>query len=82
MNNSTMCIGTRGSKLALFQAELVKSQIEPLFPNILVEIIVIKTKGDKILDTALSKIGDKGLFTKEIENALLDNSIDIAVHII
>lgn len=73
-------IGTRGSQLALYQAYKVKDNIENLFPEIKVEIIIIKTKGDKILDVALSKIGDKGLFTKEIENALLDNSVDIAVH--
>ena len=80
MKNSTIRIGTRGSKLALYQAERVKTEIVKLFPDVNVEIKIIKTKGDKILDTALSKIGDKGLFTKEIENELLDNSVDIAVH--
>ncbi len=72
-------LGTRGSNLALWQAfyvaELLKAK-----SNLEVEIVVIKTKGDKILDVALSKIGDKGLFTKEIENQLLDYEIDIAVH--
>jgi hydroxymethylbilane synthase len=73
-------IGTRGSQLALYQAKKVKATLIEQFPDLNVEIQIIKTKGDKILDVALSKIGDKGLFTKEIENALLDNSVDIAVH--
>lgn len=73
-------IGTRGSQLALYQAKKVKATLESIFPDLLVELEIIKTKGDKILDVALSKIGDKGLFTKEIENALIDGSVDIAVH--
>jgi hydroxymethylbilane synthase len=73
-------IGTRGSQLALYQANKVKFEINRLFPAVHTDIKVIQTKGDKILDVALSKIGDKGLFTKEIEIALLDGSIDIAVH--
>ncbi len=73
-------IGTRGSQLALYQANKVKATLESAFPELKVELEIIKTKGDKILDVALSKIGDKGLFTKEIENALLDGSVDIAVH--
>jgi len=73
-------IGTRGSQLALYQANKVKATLESAFPDLKVELEIIKTKGDKILDVALSKIGDKGLFTKEIENALLDGSVDIAVH--
>jgi hydroxymethylbilane synthase len=77
---NTLIIGTRGSKLALYQAERVEAEIKQFFPEIKTEIKVIQTKGDIILDVALAKIGDKGLFTKEIENALLDNSIDIAVH--
>jgi hydroxymethylbilane synthase len=80
MKSKIIRIGTRGSQLALYQAEKVKSEIDLLNLGYTVEIVVIKTKGDKILDTALSKIGDKGLFTKEIENALLDKSVDIAVH--
>ena len=78
--NQKIRIGTRGSQLALYQAEKVKATLKDQFPQMEVEIQIIKTKGDKILDVALSKIGDKGLFTKEIENALLDNSVDIAVH--
>jgi hydroxymethylbilane synthase len=73
-------IGTRGSQLALYQANKVKSELEAKFPDKKIEIEIIKTKGDKILDVALSKIGDKGLFTKEIENALIDGTVDLAVH--
>jgi hydroxymethylbilane synthase len=73
-------IGTRGSKLALWQAEWVKSELIKIFPDILIEIVIIKTKGDKILDVPLAKVGGKGLFVKEIEEALLGNRIDIAVH--
>jgi hydroxymethylbilane synthase len=80
MTRNQIKIGTRGSKLAIFQARQVKKQIELNFPQVPVEIIIIKTKGDKILDTSLSKIGDKGLFTKEIEKALLKGTIDVAVH--
>jgi hydroxymethylbilane synthase len=80
MSKNTIRIGTRGSQLALYQAERTKKELTEKLPHLSVEIEVIKTKGDKILDVALSKIGDKGLFTKEIENALLDGTVDIAVH--
>ena len=73
-------IGTRGSKLALWQANWVKSEIEKKDPSILVELEIIKTKGDKILDVPLAKVGGKGLFVKEIEEALLSGKIDLAVH--
>jgi hydroxymethylbilane synthase len=73
-------IGTRGSKLALWQADYVITQLSNIYKNIEFQKIIIKTKGDKILDTALSKIGDKGLFTKELEIALLNNEIDMAIH--
>jgi hydroxymethylbilane synthase len=76
----TIRIGTRGSQLALYQAQKVKATLENIFPELQVELKIIKTKGDKILDVALSKIGDKGLFTKEIENELVDGSVDLAVH--
>jgi len=76
----TVVIGTRGSKLALYQANRTKSKLEKYFPELNFTLEIIHTKGDKILDVALSKIGDKGLFTKEIEYALLDNHIDMAVH--
>jgi hydroxymethylbilane synthase len=73
-------LGTRGSELALWQAEHIKSLLEKRVKNIFIELKIIKTKGDEILDTPLSKIGDKGLFTKEIENKLLSEEIDLAVH--
>ena len=73
-------IGTRSSKLALWQANYVKSSLESLYPGIEINLKLIKTKGDAVLDTALSKIGDQGLFTKEIELELLSGSIDLAVH--
>ena len=73
-------IGTRRSKLALWQSEWVKMKIEEKFPDIEVELVEIVTKGDKILDVPLAKIGDKGLFTKEIEEAMLRGEVDIAVH--
>jgi porphobilinogen deaminase len=73
-------LGTRGSRLALWQAESVAEAILHFRPDIDIEIEIIKTTGDKILDVALSKIGDKGLFTREIENSLLAGSIDLAVH--
>jgi hydroxymethylbilane synthase len=75
-----LTIGTRGSALALWQAKHVASAIEDRYPRVKVELKIIKTRGDKILDTPLSKIGTKGLFTKEIEDALLDGKVDLAVH--
>jgi len=75
-----LTIGTRGSALALWQARHVASIIEKSAPSIKVELMTIKTQGDKILDAPLSKIGGKGLFTKEIEDALLDGRVDLAVH--
>lgn len=75
-----LILGTRGSELALWQANFVKKELEKRNKNLSVELKIIKTKGDKILDVALSKIGDKSLFTKEIENQLLENKIDFAVH--
>ena len=73
-------IGTRGSKLALWQAHWVQGELLKTHPTLSVEIIVIKTKGDKILDVPLAKVGGKGLFVKEIEDALLEGKIDLAVH--
>lgn len=73
-------IGTRGSQLALYQANVVVDFLRKSHPRIEVEVVTIKTTGDKILDSPLSKIGDKGLFTKEIEKALLESEIDCAVH--
>jgi hydroxymethylbilane synthase len=76
----TIRIGTRGSKLALWQAEWVKSSLSARNSGLSVELVPIKTKGDKILDVALAKVGGKGLFVKEIEEALLNGDIDLAVH--
>jgi hydroxymethylbilane synthase len=73
-------IGTRGSKLALWQANWVKSALNGKFPQRRCELTIIKTKGDKILDVPLARVGGKGLFVKEIEQALLEGRIDIAVH--
>ena len=73
-------IGSRGSELALWQANFVKRELEKKNKNVSIEIKIIKTKGDKILDVALSKIGDKSLFTKELEIELLNKRIDLAVH--
>jgi hydroxymethylbilane synthase len=78
--NAPIKIGTRGSKLALWQANWVKSALEEKFHSHPVELIIIKTQGDKILDVPLAKVGGKGLFVKEIEHALLTRRIDIAVH--
>ncbi len=76
----TLRIGTRGSKLALWQAEWVKSRLMAVHVDLTVELVPIKTSGDMILGVPLAKIGGKGLFVKEIENALLDGRVDLAVH--
>jgi len=73
-------IGTRDSQLAMWQAEWVQSQLTELYPHLNFELVSMKTKGDKILDVPLSKIGDKGLFTKELEQGLLNDELDMAVH--
>ncbi|MDO8546507.1 MAG: hydroxymethylbilane synthase [Nitrospirales bacterium] len=75
-----LVIGTRGSKLALWQAEWVHARLRQLEPGLLVSLKQIKTTGDKMLDTPLATIGGKGLFVKEIEDALLRGEIDLAVH--
>lgn len=73
-------IATRGSDLALWQANFIKDNIEKQYPNIRCDLNIIKTTGDIILDVPLAKIGGKGLFVKEIETALLEHEADIAVH--
>ena len=73
-------IGTRGSKLALTQANFVAEKIKKIMPETDIEISVIKTSGDIVQDISLLKIGGKGVFVKEIEDALLSNTIDLAVH--
>jgi len=75
-----LVIATRGSALALWQAEHVKARLAAVAPDVAVEFNVIKTSGDKILDVPLAKVGGKGLFVKEIEQALLDREADVAVH--
>ena len=80
MNLLTVRLGTRGSALALWQANWTKRQLESRCSDLHVDLIPIKTTGDKILDVPLAKIGGKGLFTKEIDEALLDGRVDLAVH--
>lgn len=76
----TIRIGSRKSQLALVQTYWVKEQLQKSFPNITFEVHTMSTQGDKILDVALAKIGDKGLFTKELELGMLNGEIDFAVH--
>lgn len=80
MNPEKIIIGSRGSALALWQANWVKSQLEELHPGLEVEIKIIKTSGDRIQDVPLAGIGGKGLFVKEIEEAMLRREVDVAVH--
>src|SRR5690242_5173609 len=80
MKPRTLRLGTRGSALALWQANWTKRELEDRWPDLQVNLIPIKTTGDKIVDVPLAKIGGKGLFTKEIDEALLDGWIDMAVH--
>ena len=77
---SAIRIGSRESLLAVRQAEIIRDQIMDSDPEISVEIITMKTTGDRILDKSLAKIGGKGLFVKELDRALMDGRIDIAVH--
>jgi hydroxymethylbilane synthase len=80
MTDRRLVIGSRGSELALWQARWVQNALLRHFPDLDITVEVIKTTGDKILDAPLSRIGDKGLFTREIESALLQHRIDLAVH--
>jgi hydroxymethylbilane synthase len=80
MPSQELKIGTRGSQLALYQANWVKEKITLAFPDFKVTLIKIRTTGDKIQDAPLAKIGGKGLFVKEIEEALIERKIDLAVH--
>lgn len=77
---ATIKIGTRASLLAVTQSTWVKNQIEAQYPETSVELVKITTKGDKILDVPLAKVGGKGLFVKEIEDSLLEEQTDLAVH--
>ncbi len=76
----TIRIGSRKSQLALVQTHWVQEQLQKVFPDITFEVHSMSTQGDKILDVALAKIGDKGLFTKELEVGMLSQEIDFAVH--
>lgn len=80
MPRGNITIGTRASRLALWQANWVKHAIGRHHPDLTIELATIKTRGDKILDVPLAKVGGKGLFVKEIETALLEGRIDAAVH--
>lgn len=77
---SKFIIGTRGSKLALWQAEFVRARLGEIYPQSSFPLEIIKTSGDKIQSVSLTEIGGRGVFTKELENALLENQIDLAVH--
>ena len=77
---STIRIATRKSPLALWQAHFVQSRLQQLYPQLRVELLPMSTKGDKILDSPLAKVGGKGLFVKELEQAILAGDADIAVH--
>ena len=80
MSSREIRIATRKSALALWQAEYVKARLEHAHPGLLVTLVPMVSRGDKLLDSPLSKIGGKGLFVKELETALLENEADIAVH--
>ncbi|RJQ65688.1 MAG: hydroxymethylbilane synthase [Desulfobacteraceae bacterium] len=77
---SKLRLGTRGSRLALWQAEWIKAALIRIQPDLAIDLIKIKTQGDKIIDVPLAKAGGKGLFIKEIEEALMEERIDLAVH--
>jgi len=77
---SQLTIGTRGSALALRQSEWVAGELRRLHPGLDVELLIIRTRGDRIIDRPLTEVGGKGLFVKEIESALLSGDVDLAVH--
>ncbi|HKD75180.1 MAG TPA: hypothetical protein VKB76_06775, partial [Ktedonobacterales bacterium] len=80
VKNRTLTIGTRGSKLALIQTQIVQEALEAAYPDLKVDVLPITTRGDVVLDRPLSAIGGKGLFIAEIEDALRRSEIDVAVH--
>jgi len=80
MSTQRLCIATRQSPLALWQAHYVKNHLEAIHANLEVELLSLTTQGDKMIDSPLAKIGGKGLFVKELEESLLDGRADIAVH--
>ena len=73
-------VGSRESKLAVVQSEMIIQELKKLHPQLEIELVTMKTTGDKILDRSLDQIGGKGLFVKELDRALLDGEIDLAVH--
>ncbi|WP_105533803.1 hydroxymethylbilane synthase [Solimicrobium silvestre] len=75
-----LIIATRESRLAMWQAEHVQARLQALYPECVIELLGMTTRGDQILDRALSKVGGKGLFVKELETAMLDGRADLAVH--
>lgn len=80
MTKKHLRIATRGSELALWQANFVKQELQKIHAGLEVELVILKTQGDKILDVPLAKVGGKGLFVKELEAAMLEDRADIAVH--
>ena len=80
LEGGVLRVGTRGSRLALWQADHVAERLREAHPGLVVERVVITTAGDRVVDVALSRVGDKGLFTRELEEALQEGRIDIAVH--
>ena len=80
MSRRTIVIGSRESRLAVIQSEMVKAYIEKENPDMEVQILTMKTTGDRILDRTLDKIGGKGLFVKELDKALLEGRSDLSVH--
>lgn len=80
MSSKTLTIATRKSPLAMWQAEYVQADLSRAFPDLAVELLPMSTKGDRILDTPLAKVGGKGLFIKELEVAMMEGRADIAVH--
>jgi len=80
MSNDLLRIATRKSPLALWQAEHVRARLMALYPGLRVELVTMSTRGDRVLDSPLAKIGGKGLFVKELEQGMLDGSADMAVH--
>jgi len=80
MTRQTIRITTRKSPLALWQAEFVRARLQEIHPGLEVTLVPLSTRGDKILDAPLAKVGGKALFVKELEQALMDGGADIAVH--
>src|SRR5690606_27508159 len=80
VSDRVLRIATRGSQLALWQANAVRDALVAAYPDLRIDLEVIRTTGDRILDVPLATIGDRGLFTKEIDGALLERRADIAVH--